>query len=277
MIEKRKNSLSIFIPISILSDVSSQIEKTFKVGQIARSASIFRVDKVVVYKDSPNASKEDSLLIKDLLSYAETPQYLRKSLFPLKDTLRYAGMIPPLRTPNHPLESTDTPYREGFVLGTDSRSSRVDIGLRRPAECPCSLPLNKRVTMKKVGDSWLPTDKSEVPFYWGYDISMAFKGLLPSLVQGNYDFIIATSRLGSSLSSVSYQLKSTLSSAKKIGILFGSPTEGVHEIIAREGKRLEDVANLIVNTVPDQGTATVRTEEAVMISLAAFSSIEAIL
>jgi hypothetical protein len=40
----------------------------------------------------------------------------------------------------------------------------------------------------------------------------------------------------------------------------------VHEIIARDGVRLEEIADLVINTVPDQGTATVRTEEAVLIT-----------
>ena len=69
---KRKSAFSIFIPISILSDVSSLIEKTFKVGQIARSASIFRVERIVIYRDSPSASQQDGFLIRDLLAYAET-------------------------------------------------------------------------------------------------------------------------------------------------------------------------------------------------------------
>jgi len=278
MPEKRRSPLSIFIPISILSDVPSLIEKTFKVGQIARSAAIFRVDRIVIYKDSPAASKEDAFIIRDLLSYAETPQYLRKRVFPMMDTLRYAGLIPPLRTPHHPLESTDVPYREGFVLNTGGKGSRVDVGLRDSVECASRLQANSRVTMKRSGDSWVPVSRAEVPLYWGYITTLEFKSLTRLLESEQFGFgsVIITSRLGKPLGSVAPQLAGHLSSGKAIAVVFGTPAEGVHEILSREGKSAEEIADLIVNTVPDQGAATVRTEEAVTISLAAFSAVEAL-
>jgi len=274
MIQKRKSPISIFIPISILSDVPSLFEKTVKVGQIARAASIFRVDRITIYRASPSANMEDAFLIRDLLSYAETPQYLRRRMFPLSRNLKYAGLIPPLRTPHHPLESTKSPYREGFVLKSGGAVSTVDIGLRRPVECPSPLPVNRRVTLKLVGDSWLPSSKEEVPYYWGYDVMLEFKGLAQILSSHRYDLVVATSRLGSPLASVAADLRRVLSGSNRIALLFGSPAEGLHEILKREGARIEDLADFVVNTAPDQGTATIRTEEAVMISLAALSSIE---
>jgi predicted SPOUT superfamily RNA methylase MTH1 len=42
----------------------------------------------------------------------------------------------------------------------------------------------------------------------------------------------------------------------------------LHEIAADEGWRLEDVFDYVVNTVPCQGTETVRTEEALLATLA---------
>jgi hypothetical protein len=274
MIQKRKGPISIFIPISILSDVPSLFEKTVKVGQIARAASIFRVDRITIYRDSPSANRDDALLIRDLLSYAETPQYLRRRMFPLSRNLKYAGLIPPLRTPHHPLESTKSPYREGFVLKSGGAVSTVDIGLQRPVECPSPLPVNRRVTLKLVGDYWLPSSKEEVPYYWGYDVMLEFKGLSQLLPSHRYDLVVATSRLGSPLASVAADLRRVLSGSNRIALLFGSPAEGLHEILKREGARIEDLADLVVNTAPNQGTATIRTEEAVMISLAALASIE---
>ncbi|MBM5805553.1 MAG: RNA-binding protein [Candidatus Verstraetearchaeota archaeon] len=274
MIQKRKSPVTIFIPISILSDVPSLLEKTVKVGQIARAASIFRVDAIAIYRDMAAANREDAFLIRDLLTYAETPQYLRRRIFPLSRNLKYAGLLPPLRTPHHPLESSKSTYREGFVLKSDGKSSLVDIGLRRPVECPSPLPVNRRVTLKAVGGSWLPSSKEEVPYYWGYDVMLEFKGLAQFLSSHPYDLVVGTSRLGSPLASVAADLRRALSEDNCIALLFGSPAEGLHEILGREGARIEDLADFIVNTAPDQGTATIRTEEAVMISLAALSSIE---
>jgi len=60
--------------------------------------------------------------------------------------------------------------------------------------------------------------------------------------------------------------------SRRILVGFGSPSRGLHEIVDEEGLKLEEVADLIVNTVPRQGTETVRTEEAVIASLAVLNS-----
>jgi predicted SPOUT superfamily RNA methylase MTH1 len=56
-------------------------------------------------------------------------------------------------------------------------------------------------------------------------------------------------------------------------VAFGAPTHGLHEIVAQENLRLEEVADFTVNTIPDQGTETVRTEEAMYASLALLNTI----
>jgi hypothetical protein len=53
--------------------------RTLKVGTIARAAAVFRVDRIVIYRDR---EFDDSRFISRVLQYAETPQYLRKRLFP---------------------------------------------------------------------------------------------------------------------------------------------------------------------------------------------------
>jgi predicted SPOUT superfamily RNA methylase MTH1 len=275
MLEKRKNSITIFIPVSILSDVPSLVEKTFKVGQIARAASIFRADSIVIYKEGQASNREDAFLIRDLLNYVETPQYLRKKLFPLSESLKYAGMLPPLRTPHHPLEHTKIDCREGFVLRSDDRGSLVDVGLRNPVSTPSRLPVNRRVTLKLVNGTWHQSSKSEVPYYWGYSVSLEFKGLTQLLESSKFDCIIATSRIGRPLQSAAEDIRECLGEGKETAVLFGSPAEGLHEILEREGTAIEDLADIIINMAPDQGTATIRTEEAVMISLAVMASLEA--
>jgi len=54
-------------------------------------------------------------------------------------------------------------------------------------------------------------------------------------------------------------------------VAFGAPTQGLYEIAAHERLRLEDLAHFVVNTIPKQGTETVRTEEALYASLALFN------
>ncbi len=278
--QKRDHQVSIFIPVSILSDVPSLIEKTFKVGQIARAASIFKVERIVVYMASKSDSREDGFLIRDLLSYAETPQYLKKRLFPLSDSLRYAGTIPPLRTPHHPLESTNMDYREGLVLKSGRTGSTVDIGLRAPVSTSARLTPNARVTMvlDHGSESWVPVSRADVPYYWGYNVSLELKPLRQVLDAYDplLDSVVATSRLGGPATASAPRIRGMMSPGQRMALLFGSPSEGLHEIIARGGARIDDVADLVINTVTDQGTATVRTEEAIFITLAALDSINAL-
>ena len=76
-------ALSVAIPDSSLIDSKSLLEKSLRVAQFARSLSIFRVEKVYVYKDMSTASKQyDLKLLILLLEYLDTPQYLRKLLYP---------------------------------------------------------------------------------------------------------------------------------------------------------------------------------------------------
>ena len=48
----------------------------------------------------------------------------------------------------------------------------------------------------------------------------------------------------------------------------GAPARGLHEIAGDEGVNLNDITDFVVNMVPEQGTETVRTEEALFASLA---------
>jgi methyltransferase len=56
--------------------------------------------------------------------------------------------------------------------------------------------------------------------------------------------------------------------AGKILLGFGAPSRGLHEIAKEEGAKLEAIVDFVVNMIPEQGTVTVRTEEALLASLA---------
>ena len=55
--------------------------------------------------------------------------------------------------------------------------------------------------------------------------------------------------------------------AKRKIILFGSPSAGLYEILELEGLNLDEIADFVVNTIPLQGVETVRTEEAIFVTL----------
>jgi len=261
--------LSIAIPGSIALDTPHLREKTYKLGLIGRAAAIFRVDEVVVYRDSPSLPSGELDFVKLILEYLDTPQYLRKTLFTFRPELKYAGILPPLRTPHHPVAMEGTgPFREGVVLKSTRGASTVDVGLDSPVRIPeGGLPVRSRITVKAEAGSYHLASRGEVPYYWGYRVVVR-EGVARWARGAAYQLVIATSRSGSALEEQWGRLLSSLKAADECLVLFGSPEEGLEEIVAREGRRLSDVSDMILNTVPGQGTATVRTEEALMATLA---------
>ena len=137
-VPRRPQRLSVALPASFTKDVPHLREKTSRVGLIARSLAIFRVDEVVIYDDEIGKSqKSEGKLFEKLLAYQETPQYLRKALFKQDPDLQFSGILPPLRMPSHPSlgEPRIGEIREGLVIESGA-SSMVDAGFRAPVQVP---------------------------------------------------------------------------------------------------------------------------------------------
>ncbi len=274
-----RKKISIAIPASLVSDTPHLREKTSKIGLVGRAAAIFRINEIIVYPDKPKTDqKKDMEFIALLLGYMETPQYLRKRLFKIRPELRYAGLLPPLRTPHHPLgkkmkDLKIGDYREGVVVTKMEKGSFIDIGVEELALMSNKrLDVNKRVTVKIIDVEKRPivelADKKEISAYWGYKVTLAkqpFGRLVKNL---GFDLTIATSKYGVLLSRVLENIVEKWRKAKNVLVAFGAPTKGLYEIVKSEGLVLDDVVDFVVNTIPEQGTETVRTEEAVFASLA---------
>lgn len=261
---------SILIPSSATMESADLRIRTLKIGQIARAAAVFRVDRIVIYRDE---EFDDSRFISRVLQYAETPQYLRKRLFPRMRELRYVGILPPLRTPHHPTSSKVSTlkvgeFRVGLVVdevGSDN-GAWVDIGV----ECPLPLKtatrfsagqrLNVRVfSLKPLAAE--PVDRSEIPHYWGYETEV-----IPNLdehVRSTESLVVATSRQGTP--ATPDLLAQTVRQGRKHGLemVFGSPARGVDAFLSSE--TMEGCC--VINTIPHQGTETVRLEEAIFATL----------
>jgi len=281
---RRDRKLAVAIPVSIVSDIPHLREKTLKIGLIGRAAAIFRVTEIIVFPDNLGSNqKRDRNLIVTILSYMETPQYLRKRLFKIKPELRYAGILPPLRTPHHPLEKRAKKlkigeYREGAILSVTESGSLVDIGVERPVLIPDKkLPVNKRVTIRitKLGKHPRVTlaNREEIEAYWGYTVTSSKVSFGQLTKSRAYDLVVATSKIGTPLTQVTDELAERWKKSRRVLVAFGAPTQGLQEIVARENLRLDEVTDFTVNTIPDQGTETVRTEEALYASLAILNTI----
>ncbi|MEA2089849.1 MAG: RNA methyltransferase [Thermoproteota archaeon] len=271
--------LSIAIPASLVSDVPHLREKTFKIGLIGRATAIFNVDEIIVFPDFPGKNqRRDIKLITRVLSYMETPQYLRKQLFKIEPELRYAGILPPLRTPHHPLHDRMKDlrigeHREGVVVSSSEEGSLVNIGVEQPALISnLQLRVNKRVTVKITSVEEHPkavlASRDEIKVYWGYSVVVSDVPFGKMVKKGSFDLVVATSKHGALFTQIRDKLMKQWKKSRRILVAFGAPTQGLHEIAAREQVRLKEIVHFTTNTIPNQGTETVRTVEAVYASLA---------
>ncbi|XP_043222003.1 putative methyltransferase C9orf114 isoform X1 [Amphibalanus amphitrite] len=283
-------TLALAVPGSILENAQSRELRAYLAGQVARAAAVFCVDEVVVFNDQGAAAlrpgAEGSQLrapecceqLSRLLQYMECPQYLRKLLFPVHEDLRFAGLLNPLDCPHHLRRTEESEFREGVVAdlpAVKGRYSLVNIGLTREVRADRLLEPGVRVTLRLDPDgrrgTVVPprTPRIEMGTYWGYSVRMALSladVFAQCLHPGGYDLLLGTSDKGDPLD----QLE--LPAAQHALIVFGG-VQGLEAALENDEKlTLDDPADLFdlyVNSCPGQGSRTIRTEEAILITLAA--------
>ena len=269
-----KDELSIFIPNSFLSESKDLKIRTYKVGILGRALAIFQADNVVIYNDD-NVKNEDGendgRFIAEVLSYMNTPQYLRKQAFPIKAELKHVGILPPLRTPHHPVNSQPDvgDYRQGFTVKRNKKGTFVDIGMDKLAFCKEQLTVKKifdfKITKIAKKEVIVTPDKPD-DVYWGYNVISSNKSLKNSLKLIKPDLVVETTRYGDYIDSIFDELKHKVDECNSIAILFGGPYSSIQEDVSGQNWDL-----IKLNTIPDQGTETVRTEEAVVATLSLFN------
>lgn len=270
---RRKTRLSIAIPSSLVSEIPHLREKTAIIGLIGRAAAVFRVDDIYIYRDRPDEGR----LIGIILRYMETPQYLRRLMFGMRGELRYVGILPPLRTPHHPLrkraeELESGEVREGLVLSRVTDAYLVDVGVDRPIRVVGRPPSPiGRATVRIIKSGGEPEGvfigREEVETYWGFKIHQYGGGVGELAMKGDFDLAIATSRYGISYQLVEKQLRESWRRCRDVLVAFGSPRKGLRELLRGEGFSLKEAFHFTINTIPNQGCETVRTEEAVFSTL----------
>jgi predicted SPOUT superfamily RNA methylase MTH1 len=216
-------------------------------------------------------------LIKMVLSYLETPQYLRKRLFKIQPQLRYVGVLPPLRSRHHPLtrrwkDLVEGEIRDGVVVKSRKEGVLVDIGVDITALIRnVCLPTGRRVTVevkkKLIGLEGRILDRSEVPMYWGYQVTSSKQTLGRLMKDPQFDLVIGTSKFGVSIHKSYTDVEDRWRHARKVLVVFGAPSRGLYELAQREKLELVSLTDFIVNFLPNQGVETVRTEEAVFVTL----------
>lgn len=294
-------TVSIAVPGSILDNAQSPEFRTYLAGQIARAACIYKIDEIVVFDDvgeqtnvmiSNKKTEGGSKTCKQLaiiLQYLECPQYLRRILFPIHNFLKYTGVLNPLDAPHHFRQEDNVPFREGVVSTLPPKKGKgcnVDVGLRKHVLVDKCLQPYVRVTVKLIPNSddskrqkgivvAPSTPKNESGIYWGYTVRNAEsinEVFTKCPYPGGYDLKIGTSDKGVNIDQTDH---TQLGSFKHALICFG----GVHGLeAALEADQSIDeenpsaLFNIYLNTCPNQGSRTIRTEEAVFITLAELRS-----
>ncbi|XP_044634564.1 putative methyltransferase C9orf114 homolog isoform X1 [Equus asinus] len=242
-----------------------------------------------------------------ILQYLECPQYLRKAFFPKHQDLQFAGLLNPLDSPHHMRQDEESEFREGVVVDRPTRpgqGSFVNCGMKKvfcltdeepgsemssdpPKLLQLEVKIDKnlepglRVTVR-LNQRQLPESKTcrgkvvssqdprtKAGLYWGYTVRLASclsAVFAEAPFQDGYDLTIGTSERGSDVASA--QLPSFRHALVVFGGLQGLEA-GVDADPNLEVAEPSVLFDLYVNTCPNQGSRTIRTEEAILISLAA--------
>lgn len=286
-VKARDHPISIAFPSSVIYPLDNLMLATIRLGYIARAAAIFRVDRVIIYNERDNETHRKLQEIShEILDYLSCPQYLRKTKFKVKPHLRYVGVLPPLKTPNHLVAKNLSDVRlgdvrEGIITRLSGSKAEVELGLGK--KFFLKLDANKNRNKVKVGQRMLFKLKdiknfeveiaSEEPRnFWCYRVEKCSSSLGVLLKSSEAFFKVGTSRLGVPFYKVKEMIKKGYEQ-KGILIAFGGPKRGLKEILHEEKINLYDVFDVVVNTAKDQGVATIRTEEAILISLAVINEV----
>lgn len=303
-VKNKVSSVSIAIAGSILENAQSPELRTHLAGQIARSACIYNIDEIVIFDDAPagnvTTTKMAKLELSDglkvarpcciqfarILQYLECPQYLRKFFFPIHNDLKFTGLLNPLDSQHHLRQQSVFLYREGIITSkSHPKGSYVNVGLLNDVLVDKQLPEGIRVTVKLPPSTDLKSKKLRglvVPpseprkttgIYWGYNVRIAnsiSQVFSQSPYPEGYDVTIGTSDKGESV----HKVEGKSLKYNHLLIMFGG-LFGLESAVENDENLTIDDPSLLFdhyfNVVPEQGSRTIRTEEAVLITLAALS------
>jgi hypothetical protein len=277
-------TLSVLVPSSLVREAGDKREATRKLGYVARAATVFRADRLVVFPDREGERRLGGTFVETVLRYAVTPPYLRKEVWGHRDELEYVGVLPPLlvssTTGSEPNGSGS--LQQGIVteVGPDGRV-RVNCGLQHPISLytpsDTAVSEGERVAIRISSREPVRARIVDEPVP-GFDVSRA--DLEEALDRADAGVTIATSRFGESLTVPKLAELSPRIERDGATVVFGSPGRGLPDIL---GVDAEEVTvepsdgpgfDLWLNTIPRQGSEVVRTEEAMFASLASLTLTE---
>jgi len=282
-------TVSVLVPSSLAREAAKR-EATRKLGYVARAATVFGVDRLTVYPDPGGESRHDDGFVETVLRYAATPPYLRKEVWGERGELEYAGVMPPLRvrsqTGSGPKRSGSS--RQGIVteVGADGRV-RVNCGLQHPVSLPVPPAMATPSERERVTVSISSREPVRAKLIDGAPPGYAVDAadLDEALAREDAGLTIASSRHGECLrpgrlDDLAAACREAVDSDGRLSytVAFGAPERGLPAIrgLDPEAVRADSCGafDRWVNTVPQQGSEVVRTEEAMFATLACLNLME---
>ena len=277
--------IDVAIPSSFTENLSSLMQRSFAVANLARAAACFGVNTIYIYPDPLSRDRYTYKEVIRLLRYLITPPYLKKEMFGRDPILAYVGALPPLKLKifkeKKPIRELDFPeYRVGYYLGKKrSHNYLFDVGLDKlvvvRGEKPPRIAIVKIVkNLEKylLGEIVSIDEAKSLGLYKGYKV-VRYRGSIVNLLKKYPGTKIGLSKYGKYIGEINVeQFKKTLKSSEKIMLVFGSHSYGLIEIL----KYYEidpDIFDYFLNLVYEQKVDTIRIEEALWIGLSIVSFI----
>ena len=232
---------------------------------MARTCAIFKVNQIFIYQDGKQ-NKNDSALLSTSLKYLETPQYFRKEIFPKTQLLKYAGVLQPLNISSHLTTSNQKmikigDIRDALIINYKGKKF-LDIGINKHIQYFGKMKSGTRIAIQiKTIQPELTTkeiSRDDIKDYGGYNVKE--RSNLLSILSTWKGKIILTSKKGKNFSKL--DTKKITKPDEPILVVFGTTNKGVYDILGSDIKKIQN-AN-IFNFFPNQGTQTVRLEEAIL-------------
>lgn len=265
--------ISIAIPSSFTANLDSLIQRTYAAAQIARFCSIYRVNNIYVYRDPLDIDQESYRQVIKIMRYLGTPPYLRKILFPIDRDLSYVGIAPPVNLDIYrewrAIKDLELPeIRLGTPTGYTREGTILDVGLDKPVLVGGKLVMGRvyAVRIDKITSKYLRGSLVTSDVYIGYRV-VKVRESLPSFLSRYKGLKIGTSKYGVLYHEIRDDLFRDLYNVGDVLLVFGSYGYGLIDILRHYDLEPNDVFDYFINLVTNQGTDTIRVEEAVAIAL----------
>ncbi len=273
--------LEILIPNCMPINEPDLLRITIKTWIIARFSCIYRVNKITLYRSRKYKDcRREGDIVSLLLRYFKAPPYLKKKLFKKREELKYVGLAPPLQIPTHTVSSKPVlgEVREALIVRKRGHKLVVDSGF------PGLIEIEDYEDNYQQGDIILVKVSNRDPLrldivsdnriYRGYEIEST-KDIIEYVEHSRDRYWIGTSKMGRPIwKAVGSVIDLLMERQGKVSIVFGEPYRGLFEIGSELGFDPQLLFDDVYNFVPEQGTKSVRIEEALPASLSILRFIE---